>query len=210
MHFDPRKKRDHGLPHNPFKALVAPRPIGWISTLSTSGVVNLAPYSFFNAVADFPPMVMFSSTGVKHSQINAEATGEFVANLVSYELRDEMVGTSAEVGPEVSEPEVVGLEMAPSVNVKPPRVARAPAAMECKYLKTVPLTDIDGNLSESAMIIGQVIGVYIDDAVITDGMVDLAKIRPVARLGYADYSAVDRVFKLKWDGGAGLKKALDR
>lgn len=210
MHYDPRKKRDHGLPHNPFKALVAPRPIGWISTLSASGVVNLAPYSFFNAVADFPPMVMFSSTGVKHSQINAEATGEFVANLVSYELRDEMVGTSAEVGPEVSEPEMVGLEMAPSLNVKPPRVARAPAALECRYLKTVPLTDIDGILSESAMIIGQVIGVYIDDAVITDGMVDLAKIQPVARLGYADYSAVDRVFKLKWDGGAGLKKALDR
>jgi flavin reductase (DIM6/NTAB) family NADH-FMN oxidoreductase RutF len=210
MHYDTRKKRDHGLPYNPFKALVAPRPIGWISTVSATGVVNLAPYSFFNAVADFPPMVMFSSTGIKHSQINAEATGEFVCNLVSYELRDEMVGTSAEVGPEVSEPELVGLEMAPSVYVKPPRVARAPAALECKYLKTVPLHGIDGVQSESQVIIGQVIGVYIDDAVITDGMVDLNKIQPVARLGYADYSAVDRVFKLKWDGGEGLKRALEK
>ena len=196
MHFPSGKHKEHGLRHNPFKALVAPRPIGWISTLSPTGVVNLAPYSYFNAVADVPPMVMFSSTGVKHSQINAEATGEFVANIVSFELREAMNATSADVGPEISEAELAGLAMVPSVLVKPPRVARAPAALECKYLKTVALTGRDGVASESVMVIGEVVGVYIADAFIVGGKVDLAKLRPLARLGYADYTLVETVLTM--------------
>jgi flavin reductase (DIM6/NTAB) family NADH-FMN oxidoreductase RutF len=195
MYYDPRT-RDHGLPHDPFKALVAPRPIGWISTISAKGVVNLAPYSFFNAVAERPPILMFSSSGVKHSKINAESGGEFVANMVTYDLRHEMNATSADVGPDVSEPEIAGLEMAPSIMVKPPRVARARAALECKYLQTLQLKDMNGALTESFMVFGEVVGIYIDDAILVDGKVDLAKIQPVARLGYMDYSMVETVFAM--------------
>src|SRR5882757_9464524 len=143
MHYDPLKN-DHGLPHRPFSSLVVPRPIGWISTIGPTGLVNLAPYSYYNAIANEPPMVMFSSTGVKHSQVNAEREGEFTASLATYELRDEMNLTSAPVGADVSEPEAAGLEMMASRVVKPPRVARSPVALECKYLKTITLETIAG------------------------------------------------------------------
>jgi len=196
MHFDPRKKRDHGLPFNPFKSLVVPRPIGWISSLSVDGTVNLAPYSFFNAVSERPAMVMFSSAGVKHSQANIEATGEFVCNLATWNLRQQMAETAADLPEGESEAEFAKLEMAPSVNVKPPRVAKSPAALECKYVKTVELHDAEGNASNCTMVIGEVIGIYIDDAVIVDGRVDLSKVNPVARLGYKDYTAVENIFEL--------------
>ena len=143
MHYDPRRN-DHKLPHDPFTSLVVPRCIGWISTISKAGVVNLAPYSFFNAVAAGPPFVMFASAGRKHSQTNAEESGEFVHSLAIWDLREAMNTTSAAVGPDVSEPELAGLEMAPSVAVKPPRVKRSPVAFECKYVKTVELPGADG------------------------------------------------------------------
>src|ERR1700674_2623414 len=129
MYFDPRDK-EYPLKHDPLTSLVVPRPIGWISTLSRSGLVNLAPYSFFNAVASRPPFVMFASAGRKHSQHNAEESGEFVHNLAIWDLREEMNITSAAVGADVSEPELAGLEMVPSVAVKPPRVKRSPVAFE--------------------------------------------------------------------------------
>src|SRR6478735_11632674 len=125
MYYDPRRN-DHGLSHNPITALVAPRPIGWISTVSRSGVVNLAPYSFFNLVSGTPPFVMFSSKPRKDSQRNAEETGEFVCSLATYDLREAMSKTSAAVGPEVDEMRLAGLTPAPSRLVAPPRVKESP------------------------------------------------------------------------------------
>jgi flavin reductase (DIM6/NTAB) family NADH-FMN oxidoreductase RutF len=193
MYYDPRKK-NHNLPHDPFTALVVPRPIGWISTIGRSGIVNLAPYSFFNAVSGRPPMVMFSSIERKHSQRNAEETGEFVANLAIYELREEMNLTSAVVDEDVSEAELAGLELVPSVAVKPPRVKRSPVALECQYVETIHLRSPTGEPFQGCMIIGQVVGIHIDDSVIVDGYVDIAKMMPVSRLGYMEYTAVDRTF----------------
>jgi flavin reductase (DIM6/NTAB) family NADH-FMN oxidoreductase RutF len=197
MQYDPRKGNG-GLPHDPLTALVVPRPIGWISTISPSGVVNLAPYSFFNAIAGNPPFVMFSSGGRKHSQHNAEKSGEFVHSLTTWELREAMNLTSAMVGPEVSEPELAQLEMAPSTVVKPPRVRRSPVAFECKYVKSVELPGRDGRPHDYTIVIGEVVSIYIDDAVIIDGAVDLSRSRPIARLGSTDqYAVVDTIFRMK-------------
>lgn len=196
MFYDPRRN-DHNLPHNPWTALVVPRPIGWISTVSKAGVVNLAPYSFFNAVSAHPPLVLFSSNPRKHSQINAEETGEFVVNMATWDLRDVMNASSAEFGDEISEPAHCGIEMLPCLNVKPPRVARTPVALECKYNTTVKLTGSDGRLHPSSMIVGEVVGVHIDDAVIVDGQIDVRKMKPIARLGYMDYSVVEDFFTIK-------------
>jgi flavin reductase (DIM6/NTAB) family NADH-FMN oxidoreductase RutF len=192
------QKNDHGLPYTPFAALVVPRPIGWITTLTSEGVVNLAPYSYFNAVSSRPPAVMFASTTRKDSQWNAERTGEFVVNLATFDLRNEMGGTSEPMPPHVSEPYEVGLEMTPSRTVKPPRVARSPAALECRYMKTVELRGRDGDLWTSAVVIGEVIGIYIDDNLIVNGRVDITRARPIARLGYRDYCTVDEFFSLEY------------
>ncbi len=186
----------HGLKHDPFKALVAPRPIGWISSLSADGIVNLAPYSFFNGVSDRPPFVMFSSSGRKDSLVNIEATGEFVCSLATYELKDQMNATSAAVGPEVDEMALAGLTPAPCKLVKPPRVAESPVALECRHFKTIPLPGKDDG-EGYIIIIGQVVGIHIDEAVIVDGKIDVTRLRPIARLGYMDYSVVDAVFSMQ-------------
>ncbi len=186
------------MPHDPLTALIVPRPIGWISTISPAGVVNLAPYSFFNAVAGNPPFLMFASGGRKHSLHNAEHSGEFVHSLTTWELREEMNLSSAAVGPEVSEPEFAKLEMAPSVVVKPPRVKRSPVAFECKFVKNVDLPGRDGKPHMFEIVIGEVVSIYIDDAFIIKGVVDLSASRPIARLGGADqYTVVDTIFKMK-------------
>jgi flavin reductase (DIM6/NTAB) family NADH-FMN oxidoreductase RutF len=195
MYFDPRTE-PHGLRHSPYTALVVPRPIGWISTVGADGVVNLAPYSFFNMISSSPPFVMFSSADRKDSQRNAEERGEFVCSLASYELRDAMNASSAPFRHGVSEPERLGLAMAPSRQVKPPRVAAAPSALECKYFKTVELYGSDGKRNRSSVVIGEVVGVYIDERIIVDGMLDITRMRPVARLGYLDYCVVDEVFAM--------------
>lgn len=195
MHFDPRTE-SHNLPHSPYAALAIPRPIGWISTVSRAGVINLAPYSFFNLVSSQPPWVMFSSGPRKDSQRNAEETGEFVVNIATFDLKEVMNASSAEFEPGVSEPAAVGIEMVPSRQVRPPRVARSPAAFECKYFKTVELVGSDGKRNRSSVVLGEVVGVYIDDAVIVDGVVDVTRIKPVARLGYMDYCVVDRFFTM--------------
>jgi len=196
MYYDPRRN-DHGFSHNPITALVLPRPIGWISTVSRSGVVNLAPYSFFNLVSGTPPFVMFASKPRKDSQRNAEETGEFVANMATYDLREAVNASSVEVGPDVSEPERIGLGMAPCRAVKPPRVARSPVVLECKYFKTVELFSSDGTRSASSVIIGEVIGIQIDDAVIVNGHIDVTRMQPLARLGYMDYCAVNELFAMQ-------------
>ena len=186
---------DHGLKRNPFKALVAPRPIGWISTVSSDGVVNLAPYSFFNGVSDIPPFVMFSSSGQKDSQRNAEETGEFVCSLATYDLREHMNTTSAGVEPHIDEMELAGLTPAPSKLVKPPRVAESPVALECKHFKTVALPSVEGQDGYS-VVFGHVVGIHIDESVLDDGLVDMQKLRLIARLGYMDYTVVDTVFSM--------------
>ncbi len=193
----------HGLPHSPFKSCIVPRPIGWISTLDAAGVPNLAPYSFFNGVSADPPMVMFSSggrtDGQKDSINNAEATGEFVCSMVSWDLRDQMSTSSAEVPAEVDEFQLAGLEMEPSELVKAPRVKAAPIHLECIYLQTVQLP-ATANGRGNGMCIGQVIGVHISDHVLKDGMVDIQAFRPVARLGYMDYTSVTEVFEMNRPG----------
>ncbi|MGI9402207.1 MAG: flavin reductase family protein [Rhizobiaceae bacterium] len=203
---------EHGLPHDPFKAIVAPRPIGWISTISAAGHVNLAPYSFFNAISSRPDLVMFSSEGVKDSVKNVRETKEFVANYASHELADEINMTSAPAPHGMNEFQIAGLEEVPSKLVRPPRVAEALAALECKFVQEVELKDIDGNSADSFMIIGQVVGVYIDDRAIKDGKFDVNIARPMARLGYRDYHGPSGYFEMTrpdWDGvsGEGSRKS---
>ena len=196
MFYDPRIG-DHHLPRDPFKSLIVPRPICWISSISSAGVVNLAPYSFFNGVATNPAVVMFCPGGAqrKDSLANVEATGEFVVNVATDSQRLQMNETSAVVPAEVDEFALAGLAALPSRDVKPPRVAGAPVHMECRYLQTVTLP-ADNPASPNAMVLGLVVGIHIDEAILTDGMVDMAKFRPIARLGYMDYTVVDNVFTM--------------
>ena len=189
MHYDTDSNK-HGLRHDPFKALIVPRPIGWISTVDGEGVRNLAPYSFFNAVSDRPPVVLFSSGGRKDSLANIEQTGEFTCSLATWDLREQMNLSSATVAPGVDEFELAGLEPAPSRFVKPPRVARSPAAFECRHWKTVELPAPAGSRTSYSVVFGLVVGIYIDESYIKDGIVDVGAIRPLARMGYMDYSVV--------------------
>ncbi len=201
--------KNHGLPHNPFKSCVVPRPIGWFTTLDGDGRVNLAPYSFFNAVADDPPMVMFAANGVKaedasakDSVTNVEETGEFVANLVTWELRKEMVLTSAPLARGEAESDFAGLELVPSRMVAPPRVAAAPIHLECRLWKILELPSGTPG-QRNTMVIGEVVGIHIDDAILVDGLVDLTLVNPVARLGYLQYTSVEMTFDLKRPPGGG-------
>lgn len=183
-------KNDHGLKHDPFKALVAPRPIGWIGTLSRSGVRNLAPYSFFTAVAEKPAYVIFSASGDKDSRRNAEETGEFTCSLATLPQARQMKTTSTVVAPDADEFDLAGLAATPSTFVRPPRVADSPAALECKYWRTVELPGNDGHGKIHAVVFGLVVGIFIDDRFICDGIVDTMAMQPLARLGYRDYIAL--------------------
>jgi flavin reductase (DIM6/NTAB) family NADH-FMN oxidoreductase RutF len=200
MYYEP-DKNDHGLRYNPLKACVAPRPIGWITTLSAGGVVNLAPFSFFNLLSYDPPFVMFSAGGheedggKKDTVVNVEATGEFVYNMATYAQRDEMNATARIVARGVDELAAAGLQPLPSRMVRPPRVAGSPVHFECRLHQVVTLP---GNRpsSEHHVVIGRVVAVHIDDAVLTDGRLDLVKVKPIARLGYQDYAAVEAIFQM--------------
>ncbi|QIG51582.1 flavin reductase family protein [Nordella sp. HKS 07] len=195
MHYDAIDNK-HGLPNDPFKAIVAPRPIGWVSSMAKSGVPNLAPYSFFNAIAEQPHYVVIGSGGMKDSLTNIEATGEFVINLATYDLREPMNMSSARVGPDVDEFKLAGLTPEPSRFVKPPRVKESPAALECRLFQIVPLPDNHGDAHQYA-IIGRVVGVYIDDRFIHDGRVDTAAMRPIARMGYSEYATVEQAWRMR-------------
>ncbi len=189
---------DHGLPHNPFKAIVSPRPIGWISTVDAEGRANLAPYSFFNAVTDNPPMVMFASTGTKPDQAyakdsvaNIRATGEFVVNIVSTDLKDVMNKSSAALAAGADEFDHAGIIKTGCNIVKAPRVAASPAALECKLFKIIDLPGVN-----NVMVLGEVVGVHLDDTVIGNGIFDVTRYSPLARLGYKDYTSVTDIFAL--------------
>ncbi len=189
--------RGHGLPHDPFKAIVAPRPIGWISTRDQQGRPNLAPYSFFNAFSSNPPIVGFCSEGRKDSISNLEATGEFVANLVSRALAAAMNQTSAPVAHGVDEFALAGLTAAPGRVVAAPRVAEAPAALECRLLQIVRLHDLEGRELDSYLALGQVVGVHIAAAYLKDGRFDTAAAQPIARAGYrGDYFEMGALFEM--------------
>jgi len=192
--------KPHGLPRNPFKSCVVPRPIGWISSVSTDGHVNLAPYSFFNGICGEPPMVMFAANGstnarTKDTLANVEQTGEFVCNMATWDLRDQMNVSSAAVDADINEFELADLDMQPSQQVKPPRVKAAPIHMECVYYKTLDLpNDVPG--TRNALVTGQVVGIHIKDDFLVDGIIDIEKIMPLARMGYKDYTHVEKIFSM--------------
>jgi len=194
-------KADLGFAHDPFKAIVAPRPIGWITALSAKGEVNLTPYSFFNAISSRPNIVMFSSENKKDAVAFVEETGEFTCSLVTKALAQPMNMTSAPLPRGESEYAHAGLEMAPSRFVKPPRVAGTPAALECKLLSVQQLHDIDGQAVPRWMVVGQVVGIFIDDAFVKDGRFDTAGANPIARCGYADYAEVTSLFSITRPAG---------
>ena len=196
MFYEPSKK-NHGLARNPFNSLIIPRPIGWISSIDTEGVFNLAPYSFFNAVCYKPPTVMFSAgvgsapDGMKDSLRNIEASGEFVCNLATWETRDQMNQTSVSVAPDTDEFALAGLTAIASQLVKAPRIAEAPVHLECRYLKSVDIPSWE-EAGKFVMVLGEVIGVHIrDDLITADGLIDVARMKPIGRLGYNDYTRVD-------------------
>ena len=199
-------KNDHGLPFNPYKSVVVPRPIGWITTLDEKGGINLAPYSQFNNLGYDPPYVMFSAGprqglgAPKDSARNALVTGEFVCNMATWDLRHAVAATARMVEPEVDEAAMAGLEMAPSRLVAPPRVAASPVHLECRHHATLTLP---GNSVDNLVyvVVGEVLGVHIDDDVLTEeGKIDVLKCRPIARMGYFDYTSVESIFEIAPDG----------
>lgn len=197
MFYEPASRDKNVLPHDPLKAIVAPRPIGWISTVSSDGVANLSPYSFFNAVSSMPDMVMFSSAGWKDSVTNAKATREFVCNYVSEDLAAAMNQSSVTAPSEIDEFSFAHLEKSDCRIVKAPRVADAPAALECRVTNIVELDRADGSKGAYVMVIGEIVGVHIRDEFITpDGRFDAAKARPVTRMGYRDYGAPGEIFEM--------------
>ncbi|SDW79608.1 flavin reductase family protein [Roseicitreum antarcticum] len=200
MFYEPRN--GHGLPHNPFNAIVTPRPIGWISTRGRDGSENLAPYSFFNAVAYVPPQVMFASTGekpdrddTKDSVANIRETGVFCVNIVAHAMRDAMNVTSGPWPRETDEFTKAGLARVACETIDCARVAGAPAALECKMTQIVALRG-----TANFLVLGEVTGVHMDDAHIVDGKFDVTRFQPLSRLGYRDYATVTEVFSLSRPG----------
>ncbi len=195
MFYEP--KDGHGLPHDPFKAIVAPRPIGWISTRNSSGALNLAPYSFFNAFSTDPYLVWFSSEGPKDSVTFARETGEFVANLVSADLFETMNASSVDAPRGVSEFDFAGLTPVESNMVSPPRVGEAHAALECRLTDVQEPKGLDGEWAGVYLVMGEVVGIHIDESMLTDGLFDIAKAGNVARLGYMDYLKTTNIFSAR-------------
>ena len=196
------EKNDHGLPFNPFKSCVVPRPIGWITSIDKMGNINLAPYSYFNIVSDVPPMIMFSTTnshhrdGVKDTLKNIEETKEFVVNIATWNLREAVNLTSADFDREINEIEKAGLLTLPSIYVKAPRINGSPIHLECIYYQSIQLPVKDKKYT-NRLVIAKVIGIHIDDKILTDGKIDIAKFKPIARLGYMEYAVIDKVFSME-------------
>ena len=189
--YEPR--HGHGLAHDPLNAIIAPRPIGWLSTVNAAGASNLAPYSFFNLFSYKPPIIGFSSSGWKDSVANAEATGEFVWNLATRAQAEAMNATSAAVPPEVDEFALAGLEKAPSRLVAPPGVAGSPVQFECKVTQIIRLTTREGLEIPQWLVMGEAVGIHIDQDLIEDGIYQTAKAHPITRGGGpAEYFEITR------------------
>ena len=202
-----RPASGHGLPHDPFKAIVTPRPIGWISTVDALGRANLAPYSFFNGCGDAPPLVMFSQSGrksrpeaVKDTIANIRETREFACNIVSQALKDAMNISSGTYQPEVDEFDLAGLTKVPGKSISTPHVGESPAVLECRLVKIVDDLPSWHEHAFNIMVIGEVVGVHIDEAILKDGRVDVLAYNPVARLGYMDYTTVTDVWEMNRPG----------
>ncbi len=195
MFYDARAN-DHGLAGDPFKALIGPRPIAWISTMSAEGVANLAPYSFFNAMAEDPHYVAFGSGGPKHTLANIRATGVFCINGVSADLAAAMNKTAAYVGPEVDEFKLANLSRAPCRTIDCPRVAASPWALECRLAQIVDLPQTDQSVQDW-LVLGRVVAGHIDDRFIRAGRVDTAAMHLVGRLGYAEYATVESPWRMR-------------
>jgi flavin reductase (DIM6/NTAB) family NADH-FMN oxidoreductase RutF len=200
MFYEP-VRNNHGLAHDPFKSCVVPRPIGWISSLGADGVPNLAPFSQFQNLTFDPPYVMFAANQTtdgrrKDSVINAEQSGEFVYNMATYDLREAMNLSAQQVPADVDEFVLAGVTKAPSKLVKAPRVAESPVHFECRYHQTIRLPG-RGTMGAVDIVIGEVIGIHIKDEFIRpNGKIDVLKIRPLARLGYYDYTSIESVFEM--------------
>jgi flavin reductase (DIM6/NTAB) family NADH-FMN oxidoreductase RutF len=200
MFYEP-SKGDHGLGRDPFKALLVPRPIGWVTTMNGAGRVNLAPFSFFNAVAEQPAMIMYTCGGrkpdraSKDSLANAREHGEFVWNLATWDLREKMNATASTLPAEIDEMAHAGLTVAPSRLVKPPRVAESPVQFECKVWQVLDLPGSDQH-GPNGMVIGFVVGVHLRDDLIVDGRVKIQNARPIARLGYSEYTVIENAFRM--------------
>ena len=195
--YEPRQ--GHGLPHDPFNAIVGPRPIGWISTQSATGATNLAPHSFFNAFNYVPPIVGFASIGYKDTVRNVQATGEFVWNLATRDLAEVMNQSCAAVSPEVSEFDLTGLTPLPSTRVRPPRVAESPVTFECRSTQILQLQGVDGAPVDTWLVLGEVVAVHIDTALLKDGVYDTANAEHILRGGGpADYFTVgpEQLFRM--------------
>ena len=196
----------HRLAHDPLNAIVAPRPIGWISTRGSSGALNLAPYSFFNAFNYHPPIIGFASVGAKDSLRNARETGEFVWNLATRDLAERMNATSAPVAYEVDEFGLSGLTVAPSRLVAVPRVAESPVNFECKVTEIIQLKDRYHAPVPTWLVLGEVIAVHIDRALLKDGVYDTAAAHPILRAGkMGDYAEIrpDAMFEMRRPDGPG-------
>jgi flavin reductase (DIM6/NTAB) family NADH-FMN oxidoreductase RutF len=204
MFYTPDARDKALLPHDPLKAIIAPRPIGWITAMSREGRLNLSPYSFFNLIASPPvPIVMFSSEGKKDAVSFVEETGEFTCSLTSLAQAEAMSLTSAPLPRGESEYAHAGLKTAPSRLIAPPWVAGAPAALECKLLSITELSDLEGRKLDRHLVLGQVVGVHIDEAYLKEGRFDIAAAATIARCGYSDYAVVERVFSIQRPPGAG-------
>ncbi|WP_136634840.1 flavin reductase family protein [Pseudooceanicola onchidii] len=194
MHYG--SDRPEILKHDPFKAIVAPRPIGWIGTLNADGVPNLGPYSFFMPLGSAPHMIAFTSEGMKHSPANAKAQGEFTFSLATDALKHAMNVSSGSHPDGANEFELAGLTLGVSQVVGAPFVAESPAALECRTISVQPLVDIEGNTIDRYLVIGQVVQTHIRDEYIRDGRFDTAAAAPLARLGYRDYATADTLWEL--------------
>jgi len=194
--FEPQARDKTLLPHDPFKAMVVPRPVGWISTMSKAGALNLAPYSYFNGFSTSPMIVGFSSEGEKDSQVFAMETGEFTWSMATYALRDQMNATAAALPRGESEFVHAGLETAPSRLVRPPRVKASPAALECRVTEMIALKDLDGSDTGRRVVLGRVVGMHVDERFIKNGRLDAAAMQVIARCGYDEYNVIERVFSM--------------
>ena len=200
MFYDCRR-RDHGLPHDPLKQCVVPRPIGWVSTIDAAGKVNLAPFSFFNLVSENPPLVIYcpvgahSAGGEKDSLANVREVGEFVVNVATWDLREAVNASSAPAGRAVDEFELAGLTKEPSSLVRPPRVKESPLHLECRVSRIVDMPGSFGGVA-NCLVLGEVLGVHIRDDLLQDGLLKIDRLQPIARLGYQEYAVVREVFTM--------------
>ena len=205
-------RKGHGLPHDPLKQCVVPRPIGWVSTIDAAGHVNLAPFSFFNLVSENPPLVIYCPVGAhveggeKDSLRNIREVGEFVVNVATWDLRVAVNASSAPAPSEIDEFELVGLTKEPSTMVRPPRVKESPLHLECRVAKVISMPGVFGGVP-NCMVLGEVLGVHIRDDLLEDGLLKIDRLQPIARLGYQEYAVVRETFTMPRPTRASAKAA---